>query len=156
MITSWATTIDGCVNSSVSDDFVITPRRGKKAKIKACAIFKELRVLGIRVCVQGVSRNFCGVLFPGRGIWAGGREAQDLFPSLDLSAEKHRPSCRQCHADKTPEYLEERVLYTQERTWREHLESHEWLGYLPLLPEAERVWDGQEKRRMDRSYDTIR
>ncbi len=171
-------------------------------------------------------------------------------------------SCRQCHTDKQPEYLEERVLYTQKRTWeqllkaqedsvraheairlasgftgerhpdydalmirarerarkgqwfwdfvsaensagfhnpvkaletlarsqsysseavrlataatnhaigkhlegdiyelvppimehsrklqqsQEHLNSHTWLGYLPLLPEAERVWDGQKK-----------
>jgi len=32
----------------------------KKAKIKACAIFEELSVLSVRVCVQGVSRNFFG------------------------------------------------------------------------------------------------
>lgn len=173
-------------------------------------------------------------------------------------------SCRQCHADKTPEYLRERVLFTQERTWtqlqvaqdnsvraheavrlaaefqglrhpdydqlmiqarervrkgqwfwdyvsaensvgfhnppkaletlarsqqysneavmlaleathfaigpllagdireivppilehsrklqqsREHLDSHVWLSYLPLLPSAERVWEGQKKLR---------
>jgi len=30
---------------------------------------------------------------------------------------------------------------------REHLDSHTWLGYLPLLPEAEKVWDGQKKLR---------
>lgn len=28
-----------------------------------------------------------------------------------------------------------------------HLNSHKWLQYLPLLPPAERVWDGQEKLR---------
>jgi nitrite reductase (cytochrome c-552) len=34
-------------------------------------------------------------------------------------------SCRQCHADRQPEYLEQRVLYTQKRTWEQLLIAQE-------------------------------
>lgn len=34
-------------------------------------------------------------------------------------------SCRQCHTDKQAEYLEERVLYTQKRTWEQLLIAQE-------------------------------
>jgi nitrite reductase (cytochrome c-552) len=30
---------------------------------------------------------------------------------------------------------------------QEHLDSHVWLQYLPQLPEAELVWDGNERLR---------
>ncbi len=34
-------------------------------------------------------------------------------------------ACRQCHADKSPEYLKERVLYTQEKTYTQLLKAQE-------------------------------
>lgn len=34
-------------------------------------------------------------------------------------------ACRQCHADKTPEFLRERVLYTQKRTYQQLLAAQE-------------------------------
>ncbi len=34
-------------------------------------------------------------------------------------------ACRQCHSDKSPEYLRERVLYTQERTFAQLLKAQE-------------------------------
>ncbi len=34
-------------------------------------------------------------------------------------------ACRQCHADKSPEYLKERVLYTQKRTFDQLLKAQE-------------------------------
>ncbi|MFP4108877.1 MAG: ammonia-forming cytochrome c nitrite reductase subunit c552 [Desulfonatronovibrio sp.] len=34
-------------------------------------------------------------------------------------------SCLQCHSDKSPEYLEERVIYSQERTWEQLMTAQE-------------------------------
>ena len=34
-------------------------------------------------------------------------------------------ACRQCHADKTPEYLRSRVEYTQDKTYRQLLKAQE-------------------------------
>ncbi len=35
-------------------------------------------------------------------------------------------ACRQCHSDKSPEYLKERVLYTQDRTYEQLLVAQEY------------------------------
>lgn len=37
--------------------------------------------------------------------------------------DKEMRACRQCHADKTGEYLQERVLYTQEKTYRQLIKA---------------------------------
>ena len=37
--------------------------------------------------------------------------------------DKEMRACRQCHADKTPEYLRERVIYTQQKTFAQLLKA---------------------------------
>jgi len=39
--------------------------------------------------------------------------------------DKEMRACRQCHADKTPEYLRERVIYTQKKTFDQLLKAQD-------------------------------
>ncbi|TVR01107.1 MAG: ammonia-forming cytochrome c nitrite reductase subunit c552 [Desulfovibrionales bacterium] len=48
-----------------------------------------------------------------------------LWTSPLKSPESIQSSCGQCHADKSPEYLKERVIYSQERTWEQLLVAQE-------------------------------
>jgi nitrite reductase (cytochrome c-552) len=62
-----------------------------------------------------------------------------LWTSSLKSMDGIRRSCGQCHADKTPEYLKERVVYSQKRTWDQLMVAQDLS--VPLLPEADLAWD---------------
>jgi len=60
-------------------------------------------------------------------------------------------ACRQCHSDKTPEYLKERVLYTQEKTFTNLLAAQ---NESVRAHEAVRLADGYEGERAP-NYDEL-
>lgn len=59
-------------------------------------------------------------------------------------------ACRQCHYDKTPEYLKGRVLYVQERTYRQLLKAQEASVRAHEAIRQASLWEGAKSPDYDR------
>lgn len=59
-------------------------------------------------------------------------------------------ACRQCHFDKSPDYLKSRVIYVQERTYRQLLKAQEASVRAHEAIRLASVWDGPKSPDYDR------
>lgn len=58
-------------------------------------------------------------------------------------------ACRQCHYDKTPEYLKARVIYVQEKTYNQLLKAQEASVRAHEAIRLASVWDGPKAANYD-------
>ena len=73
-----------------------------------------------------------------------------LWTSSLKSADGIQRSCGQCHADKTPEYLKERVIYTQQRTWDQLMVAQDLSVKAHEAVRLAREFEGQKHPEYDR------
>lgn len=79
-----------------------------------------------------------------------GKKISSHWMTSPMKDEEMR-ACRQCHADKTPEYLRERVLYTQRKTFDQLLKVE---ALSVKAHEAVRLANAYDGRRAD-DYDAL-
>lgn len=77
-----------------------------------------------------------------------GKKVSSHFMTSPLR-DKQMRACRQCHADKSPEYLVERVHYTQDKTYTQLIKAQDLNVKAHEAVRLARAWNGDKNEKYD-------
>lgn len=92
----------------------------------------------------GVSCADCHMAYERRD----GKKVSSHWMTAPLK-DKEMRACRQCHADKSPEYLRERVIYTQKKTFDQLLKAQDISVKAHEAVRLANGWDGERAANYD-------